>query len=395
MSKNSKQRRSQKIKKQKIRLQEKEQILKTRYSKVADIYFDESGNTGTNLLDSTQPIFALGSCDFTEKECQKLLDPLLNRGANEIKFVNLKRRTSGQEKIINLLQNSLVTPRRVMFSILNKKFIIVTKIVDDLIENTVSRFGYDLYQGACNVALSNLLFYVIPAFCGKEEFDNLLTKFMLMTKLRDKDTINDFYTQVDTLKKICDVKGHDLSQELYLISSTRNFTEDIFQTLPNDSNNPAIPALFALSRYWSNLYKNGFNIKHDNAKPVEEQQEILKLFSDFRQKKVKFGYGIREFELPIRVKNIDFLDSKDEYRLQLIDVITSSFTYWAKNKLQGDNENPFFRELEKIQFEKFIKNIVWPSEEVTPEALGADRHEFKENPADVVANFLKRACANN
>lgn len=395
MSKNSKHRRSQKIKKQKNRLQEKERILKTRYSKVADIYFDESGNTGTNLLDSTQPIFALGSCDFTEKECQKLLDPLLHRGANEIKFVNLKRRPSGQEKIINLLQNSLVTPRRVMFSVLNKKFVIVTKIVDDLIENTVSRFGYDLYQGAGNIALSNLLFCVIPAFCGKGEFDKLLTKYLLMTKLRNEETINDFYSQVDHLKEICDKKGHDLSQEIFLLSFTKKFIEDIFRTLPNNSNNPAIPALFALSHYWSNLYKRGFNIKHDNAKPVEEQQEILKLFSDFRQKNVKFGYGIREVELPFRVKNIGFLDSKDEYRLQLIDVITSSFTYWAKNKLQGDNEDPFFKELEKIQFDKYVKNIVWPSDEVTPEALGADRHEFKENPADVVAKFLKRARATN
>jgi hypothetical protein len=393
MGKNSKHRRSQKIKSQKNRLKEKERILKIRYSKIADIYFDESGNTGTNLLDSTQPIFALGSCDFTEKECQKLLDPLLNRGAHEVKFVNLKRRSSGQEKIIDLLQNSLVTPRRVMFSVFNKKFVIVTKIVDDLIENTVSRFGYDLYQGAGNVALSNLLFCVIPAFCGEEEFDKLLTKYMLMAKLRDEKTINDFYHQVDHLKDICDEKGHELSQEIYLLSSTKNFIEDIFRTLPQDSNNPAIPALFALSRYWSNLYKKGFNVKHDNAKPVEEQQEILKLFSDFRQQSIKFGYGIREFELPLRVKNIDFLDSKDEYRLQLIDVITSSFTYWAKNKLKGENEDLFFKELEKIQFDKYIKNIVWPSDEVTPETLGADRHEFKENPADVVARFLKKARA--
>jgi len=275
-----------------------------------------------------------------------------------------------------------------------KKFIIVTKIVDDLIENTVSRFGYDLYQGAGNVALSNLLFNVIPAFCGENEFEKLLATFMSMAKGRDKTSIDAFYAQVDQLKLICDQKGHDMSQELFLISSTKKYVDDIFKTLPGDSNNPAIPALFALSQFWGRLYKKGFNIKHDNAKPVEEQKQILESFSDLSQNKVKFGYGIREFELPLKIKDIDFLDSRDDYKLQLIDVITSSFAYWAKHKMQKESNDPFFKELEKINFEHYIKNIVWPSAEVTPEALGADRHEFKENPADVTAKFLKRAEAN-
>lgn len=395
MSKNSKQRRLKKIQKTNSLIKEKKQLLQSRYNKVADIYFDESGNTGANLLDSYQPIFALGSCDFTDRECKKLLSPLLSRGASEIKFVNLKRRPAGQSKIIDLLRNTLITPRRIMFSVLNKKYIIVTKIVDDLIENTVSRFGYDLYQGAQNVALSNLLFNVIPAFCGEEEFEKLLATFMSMTKKRDEASIEAFYTQVDQLKEICDQKGHNMSQELFLISSTQKYVKDIFETLSTDSNNPAIPALFALSQYWGKLYKKGFKIRHDNAKPVEEQKQILELFSDLSQSKVKFGYGIREFELPLKIKEIDFLDSKYEYKLQLIDVITSSFAYWAKHKIQNNSNDPFFKELEKINFEHYIKNIVWPSAEVTPEALGADIHEFKENPADIAAKFLKRAEANN
>ncbi len=69
-----------------------------------------------------------------------------------------------------------------MFSVMHKKFVIVTKIVDDLVENTLSREGFDLYQGARNVGLSNLLFAVIPSFCGQVEFDTLLKRFMAMTR---------------------------------------------------------------------------------------------------------------------------------------------------------------------------------------------------------------------
>lgn len=31
---------------------------------VPNIYFDESGNTGSNLLDPNQPVFSLASCSF-------------------------------------------------------------------------------------------------------------------------------------------------------------------------------------------------------------------------------------------------------------------------------------------------------------------------------------------
>ena len=75
MGKNNRSRRLKKTKQKQLRLKKKESILKTRYSKIGDIFLDESGNTGTNLLDSVQPIFVLGSCDFTEREGKSLLKP--------------------------------------------------------------------------------------------------------------------------------------------------------------------------------------------------------------------------------------------------------------------------------------------------------------------------------
>ncbi|MBI5556723.1 MAG: DUF3800 domain-containing protein [Deltaproteobacteria bacterium] len=393
MSKNSQNRRLNKKKLKASKLKQKEEIIKSRYGRIGEIYCDESGNTGTNLLDSSQPVFVLGSCDFTESECKKLLAPLVSRNADEIKFVNLKRKASGQDAIVNIFKNRLVTPRRLMFSVMHKKFVTVTKIVDDLIENTLSREGFDLYQGARNVGLSNLLFAVIPSFCGQVEFDTLLERFMAMTKKRDNESIESFYAQIEQLNKISVEKGHNLTEEITLLLSTKKYVHDIFKTLPKDSNNPAVPALFALSYYWGRLYTKGINIKHDNSTPVEQQKQLLAHFSDMSQQKVKFGYGIREFELPLKVRKIDFLDSKDNYRLQLVDVFTSCFAYWLKHKIEDDSTDTFYKKLENIPFEQYLKNNVWPSLDVTPESLGADPFEIKENPADVTASFLHRAEA--
>lgn len=40
------------------------------------IYIDESGNTGSNLLDKDQPVFATASCDFSLAEAEYLLSHL-------------------------------------------------------------------------------------------------------------------------------------------------------------------------------------------------------------------------------------------------------------------------------------------------------------------------------
>lgn len=44
---------------------------------VPNIYFDESGNTGSNLLDPNQPVFSLASCSFSDNDARNLIG-LLN-----------------------------------------------------------------------------------------------------------------------------------------------------------------------------------------------------------------------------------------------------------------------------------------------------------------------------
>lgn len=67
---------------------------------MAIIYFDESGNTGRQLADLDQPLFILGSCDFSAEECEQLLRPLRSRQAPEIHFKKLRKSGRGQDRII-------------------------------------------------------------------------------------------------------------------------------------------------------------------------------------------------------------------------------------------------------------------------------------------------------
>lgn len=78
----------------------------TQGSEMTTIYFDESGNTGRQLADLDQPLFILGSCDFSAEECEQLLRPLRSRQAPEIHFKKLRRLGGG--KIGSLSYSGLI-----------------------------------------------------------------------------------------------------------------------------------------------------------------------------------------------------------------------------------------------------------------------------------------------
>lgn len=79
-----------------------------------------------------QPLFILGSCDFCAEECDQLLRPLRSRQAPEIHVKKLRRSGRGQNRVIELFQSNLVTPERFKAQVFHKRFMLLTKLVDEL-----------------------------------------------------------------------------------------------------------------------------------------------------------------------------------------------------------------------------------------------------------------------
>ena len=118
---------------------------------MSTVYCDESGNTGAALLDPAQPAFALASNDFTAEEAKNLLE-LVQSNAAEPKFSALKGSAKGVEKILAFVAHELVRPERIVITVDHKEYMVVTKIVDMLVESLAYDDGIDLYQRGGNIA---------------------------------------------------------------------------------------------------------------------------------------------------------------------------------------------------------------------------------------------------
>lgn len=85
------------------------------------IYFDEAGNTGSNLLDPEQPFFVLASTNFSDDEVNELVN-IFETNSEELHFLNLRKSPKHQAKLLEFFNHDLITTATVKFSFADKKF---------------------------------------------------------------------------------------------------------------------------------------------------------------------------------------------------------------------------------------------------------------------------------
>ncbi|MEZ8932341.1 MULTISPECIES: DUF3800 domain-containing protein [unclassified Vibrio] len=392
MSKNSKHKRTQKkAKVQKIANQKAEAIRK-KQSVIPSIFLDESGNTGSNLLDKNQPVFTLASCDLSIKEAERLLSLVGSRAENELHFKRLKRNKAGQDGIIRLLSDPAVNTESIKMNVFSKRFMVTSKIVDLLIEHMLHLKGVDLYVNGQNIALSNMLFYCFEAFCNEELVDNMHKLFVAMVREQTEESIEAFYSCVEAVQESSSSDG--FKSDIDQILDTKAYIDSALDDIDKTALDPSIPALFAQCIQWGNQYPKGFHLIHDDSHSIEKQREMFAQFMDWTQDEVELGYDRRKFGLPLKGKSMRFADSQKHKQIQVADIVASSFAYWAAGVAVGESEDYFFLELNKLDLDRFIgHNKIWPTHDVDPKDLGTV-HDGGLNAANNIPSFLAKAKAN-
>jgi hypothetical protein len=392
MSRNSQQKRAKKkALKTKVANQEAEK-LRVKMNTIATIYLDESGNTGSNLLDENQPVFSLASCSFTAKEAELLSDLVGSQSEHEIHFKRLKRRKTGQDGIIRLMKHVLINPDNVKVNLFHKRFMITSKIVDTLIEHMLHIRGQDLYINGQNIALSNMLYYCLESFCDDAKVTEMYNKFVLMIKEKTPESISGFYSTVSEVKESSSQESFKTSIDQIL--ETEGYIDSALAHINKSSLDPSIPALFAQCVQWGQQFTKGFHLIHDDSHAVEQQKLLFAQFMDWTQETVEYGYDRRKFGLPLKGKSLKFESSHEHLQLQIADIITSSFTHWASGVLKGEKEEHLFVELNKLNLDRFVgHNKIWPTPDVDPKDLGTV-HDGGLNAANHIPSFLAKSTPN-
>ena len=310
---------------------------------IPNIYLDESGNTGSNLLDDSQPVFTLASCQLSDDDAMKLIELVGSNAQNELHFKRLKRNKAGQDGIVRLIGSKLINPKSVKINLFHKRFMIVSKIVDTLIEHMLYLRGEDLYINGQNIALSNMLYCCLTVFCDDAKVEQMMSAFIIMLKNKGSESIEAFYSSVEQVQSS---SSHDpFKADIQQILDTKEIVYDALNGVDKTTLDPSIPALFAQCVQWGREFPKGFHLMHDDSQTLERKAGMFALFMDWTQENIEVGYDRRKYELPLKGKSLKFVDSKAHPQIQIADIVASGVAYWAAGVERGEKEDYFFREL--------------------------------------------------
>jgi Protein of unknown function (DUF3800) len=333
------------------------------------IFLDEAGNTGAALTDTAQPVFVLASTDMTDAEAEAALAIVRTPQATEAKFTSLRKSAAGQRRLLELIGSGVLDPQRVKSMVTHKRFMVVTKLVDLIEETLANASGIDLYERGANLALSNLHYFVSPTFCGQERFDEFLESFVEMIRRPSINSKARFFRAARSMYDGCSHEGHKSSFAPYIYAERH--IDEILDGITFLALDPAIPSFFVHCTVWGQQFGGQFHTVHDDSKPMAAERATFEAMMDPTIEPAVIGYDRRKFEFPLRATGVTFADSRDHSALQLADVVAGATAHWAASLARGHADD-LAEALEAAGIRRFTFDALWPSPDVTPEALGTE-----------------------
>ncbi|MDX9872964.1 MAG: DUF3800 domain-containing protein [Clostridia bacterium] len=349
-----------------------------------NIYLDECGYTGADLMNNEQPVFVIGSHNIEEKYCHELKSKYFSKvKAKELKHSLLCKRSSQQTMVIDFMKYIRSNPSNVKVSITHKKYALVCKIVE-MIETLAHDEGIDLYEQGGNLAMANLFFYTFPVFGGKEFFERFLQSFQNMVRNKTRETYRDFFKPLFT-KKYRD----ELDDMLVFIRAINiNYGLSYLNIIPDNYLDLAFTSSLNIMAMWRASFTGELRIIHDASTNMSKQKNIWDAVMDPNLKPTMVGYDRRKMTFPIAVKETVFEKSEIDVGLQLADIIAGCTTYAINWLIGGQNSSDDYgREIFNI-IGDLPAHTVWPEDKVTPAELGTIG-DNAQDPNDYLARIIK------
>ncbi len=350
------------------------------------IYCDESGNSGERLIEKKQPFFVLASNDYGQSEALNLLEHVRSHQGGEPKFKVLKKTPEGIRRLTRLFADPRLNNNRVVVDVYHKRFMVVTKMVDLIAETLFHEIGEDLYQRGANIAMSNMLYYCMPAFCGEDVTNRFLQSFVDLLRKRSDAHVDTFFEAGRAM--VAASTSEDFKRDLWLFTEP-NLFDSWFGGIDQMPLEPAIPALFQHINEWGKRKLDRFSVIHDSSKPVLASQELFEsMLAMSGETSALIGYDRRKFKFPLRAISLEQGNSAEHPQIQIADLCAGAINHFLKCQEAGEMDDLAILIRDLCCFDWAI-NGVFPNPEVTPKDLGTDS-EDGVNPVDSMVAYLRQ-----
>lgn len=332
-------------------------------------YIDETGYTGEDLLNSEQPIFAQATHDLTDTETESLLHATFSGvAATELKFRRLARNPRHQERVVELIRLLASDPSRAGVWICHKEFAMLTFVVDWWIEPLAYRGGLNLYKDGGNLAMTNMLYVALGGFWSASFRRRLLTCFQRMMRARTQETYNQCEGFVRHAYQ--KARGEQAETLRYLWAPFPLLGHQHVLELPKRALDLALPGLFYIGHIWRSRRDDALEVVHDQSTNMAKQRWLWDALSSPDLAPASFAHSGGSQQFPINVVGTRFANSVQVRQLQICDVLAGASAFCVQSFGRSDATSVFAKRLLDVGIETMHVGGLWPSPEVTPDALG-------------------------
>ena len=265
------------------------------------LYFDESGQTGTRLLDAEQTHFSVGSTDLSDDEAREVIERYFPKSrGTELKFRKLFRRPSNYPALISFARAVGRQPERFFCFLVDKRFATLVRMVDWLVEPTVSHSGYDWYRDDYGRRWVNTFHHAFSLISA----NGLLTE---VTRLYDE-----FATDVSTstLRRMRERYGEIaengpkiLRPFMGLVSEgANNFERHYSLSEFRDPNDVHVTSVVTSVGFWPARHTEDFIVIHDKSKHFFTRQGMWEQITSMDAREGIVQIGPKSLKFPLRVR---------------------------------------------------------------------------------------------
>lgn len=292
-----------------------------------EIFFDESGFTGNDLLNDHQPVFVYASVAIKPSQAEKLVTEMASRfclQGNELKGSNLVSRPKGKEAILWLIEKCKDIACIV---IANKKFALAGKFYEYIFEPVLQADNSLFYAVRFHRFIANFLYI---SFVAKDSTaESMLIEFQALMRKQDTTAIQRMFPPQGQLISV----GDPLSQILtFILCHKDRIMREIGDLGDLDGVRKWILELSTTSLFWTlSFWSERFEVLKvycDDSKPVVDSPAVFDAMIA-RQDIIYIKLGSdRERRLTFNLDGpITFLDSKQSCGIQIADALSCSIAY--------------------------------------------------------------------
>lgn len=324
---------------------------------------DESGFTGDDLYNPNQPHFVISSTLIGDEEASEILRRCFPRYQGpEFKFTTIWRREAHHDGLRAFAREIPALSDRIFLWVVDKRFSLLVKMFDYLVEPSLYAAGRDFYAGGYAMRYLNTVHRDILKFGTPAMYDDAVRLWDAFARNPSAATMAPLRTY---LEDVAQTSRHPISTIFAMMHEGTKRFEASNERLEDftDSSEIQVTSILSTMTYWRQHRAEDFDLVHDESASFLRQQDLWETLVCNDAKSLPFEQANGTIvELPLRVRSTTAAKSQDSPAIQLCDLLAG---LGAKMAVAFDKtkQDPFLLELAALGAGELISGGVRPHDD--------------------------------